>query len=130
MLTVQPEMGNMDVAIIGNCQYSALTDSTASVTWMCWPRFDSSPVFGKLLDRSGGSFDIACPDPAQIDQRYLRNTNVLRTTFTSARGSFDVTDLAPRFVLHNRIFNPTMLVRIVRPLSGEPSVCVTLDPTY
>ena len=38
------------LAIIGNCSYSALLKE-GSVEWMCWPRPDSSFVFGPLLDR-------------------------------------------------------------------------------
>jgi Domain of unknown function (DUF5911) len=38
------------LAIIGNCSYSALLKD-GSVEWLCWPRPDSSFVFGPLLDR-------------------------------------------------------------------------------
>ncbi len=46
------------LGIIGNCAYSALVRD-GSVEWMCWPRPDSSFVFGPLLDREkGGVFAI------------------------------------------------------------------------
>ena len=46
------------LGIIGNCSYSALVRD-GSVEWMCWPRPDSSFVFGPLLDREkGGVFAI------------------------------------------------------------------------
>ena len=46
------------LGIIGNCSYSALLRD-GSVEWMCWPRLDSSFVFGPLLDREkGGAFVV------------------------------------------------------------------------
>ncbi|MDQ3291353.1 MAG: DUF5911 domain-containing protein, partial [Bacteroidota bacterium] len=48
-----------DMGLIGNCAYLALIRKDASVAWLCWPRFDSSFVFGKLLDeKKGGDFSI------------------------------------------------------------------------
>ena len=52
-----------------------------SIEWLCWPRPDSSFVFGPLLDReqrrvvrrSRGS------TPTEVRQEYVENTNVLRT---------------------------------------------------
>ena len=41
------------LAIIGNCSYSAILKEGA-VEWMCWPRPDSSFVFGPILDREKG----------------------------------------------------------------------------
>nr|HMR07897.1 DUF5911 domain-containing protein [Polyangiaceae bacterium] len=115
----------MKLALIGNCSYQALLDDRARVVWMCLPRFDSSFVFGSLLDESrGGRFEI---EPARGDfavtQSYLPNTNVLRSEFRSKDGTaFEIVDFAPRFKQYERYFKPTMLVRRIRPLSGEPLV--------
>ena len=111
----------MRFGIVGNCAYSALIEN-GSVVWLCWPRLDSSFVFGSLLDlEKGGSFDVEAPDAQSIEQHYIENTNILRTVFESAAGSFELLDFAPRFYLYDRYFKPTMLMRIVmRPLSGEP----------
>lgn len=121
----------MKYGIIGNCAYSALIDDTARVVWLCWPRFDSSSVFCHLLDSEiGGSFSIQPSDPFKSTQSYLQNTNVLRTEFHSKRGCFEVIDFAPRFMQYDRSFRPTTLVRIVRPISGEPLIHVQCNPTY
>ncbi len=120
-----------DLAIVGNCQYSALIDRRARVVWLCWPRFDSSPVFAKLLDERGGAFAIGSPDPhTRVDQSYLQNTNILRTEFKNGEGRFEVIDFAPRFMQSQRSFHPAMLVRIVRPLEGKPKIGVEIFPTY
>jgi GH15 family glucan-1,4-alpha-glucosidase len=119
-----------DLAIIGNCSYSALLRS-GSVEWMCWPRPDSSFVFGALLDREqGGAFAVEGVGATEIHQEYLENTNVLRTVFRCDGGAFELIDFAPRFLLHDRFFKPQMLVRILRPLSGEPRARVRCRPAY
>ena len=39
----------LDLAIIGNGSTSALVDPTARLVWWCYPRFDSDPIFSRLL---------------------------------------------------------------------------------
>lgn len=50
------------------------------------------------------------------------------TIHEGADGAFRVLDFAPRFELHGRYFRPTMLVRMIQPLSGTPRVRVVCDP--
>ena len=48
-----------DMGVIGNCSYLAYINKTAEITWMCLPRFDSSFLFGSLLDaEKGGEFSV------------------------------------------------------------------------
>lgn len=117
------------IGVVGNCQYAALIDRTGSVVFCCLPRFDSEPVFSTMLDESdGGSFRIGPADGTPGVQRYLDNTNVLETRFTTPEGSFRVLDFAPRFLQFERTFRPTKLIRIVEPLSGTPRIKVRCDP--
>ncbi|MEM1320422.1 MAG: glycoside hydrolase family 15 protein [Bacteroidota bacterium] len=119
-----------DYGIIGNCAYLALIDKQANMGWLCWPRFDSSFIFGGLLDeKKGGSFRI-CPewDTFQSHQAYHFNTNVLETTFDCDDGRFKVVDFAPRFRQYERFFKPLMLIRKIVPLEGTPRIRVTCDP--
>ena len=122
----------MKLALIGNCAYQALVDERARVVWLCWPRFDSSFVFGALLDEErGGVFSIESGTAeTKTQQSYVDNTNILTTRFTSNRGEFEVVDFAPRFRQYERFFKPTMLVRRLRPVSGEPVVRVRCRPRY
>jgi GH15 family glucan-1,4-alpha-glucosidase len=118
-----------EMGLIGNCQFSALVESSGSVVWCCWPRFDSEPVFSALLDHdAGGRFRVAPAELRPGVQRYVENTNVLETRFDTEDGAFRVLDFAPRFLLYDRAFRPTQLVRIVEPLSGLPRVQVSCAP--
>jgi len=119
-----------NLGIIGNCGYLSLIDTKAAVKWLCWPRFDSSFVFGGLLDEEkGGSFTIS-PITQNFNTRqyYVENTNVLCTEFEYGNEKFRVTDFAPRFYQYDRYYKPLMLVRKIEPLSGTPIVKVNCDP--
>ena len=64
--------------VIGNCTYLAYIDLRADVKWMCMPRFDSSFLFGSLLDEEkGGHFYIRpTGEDYRVRQYYVPNTNV------------------------------------------------------
>jgi len=117
-----------DLGLIGNCQASALVERSGSIVWCCLPRFDSEPVFGKLLDEAGGDFSIAPAAGGMGRQRYVANTNILETEFDTADGRFRVTDFAPRFMQNERNFRPTQLVRMVEPLEGTPTIRARCEP--
>jgi GH15 family glucan-1,4-alpha-glucosidase len=117
------------LALVGNCQFSALVHRSGEVVWCCLPRFDSEPVFSSLLDPAGGGrFLAGAAEGEPGRQRYLDNTNVLESLFETASGTFRVLDFAPRFAQHDRTFRPTQLVRILEPVSGTPRVRVQCDP--
>lgn len=124
-------MSQLDFALVGNCQVSALIDRNGSVVWCCMPRFDSQSIFCSLLDQErGGSWDIL---PAQSGwktrQHYLRNTNVLITQYILESGDqFEVVDFMPRFEKNYSFHKPPQLIRILRPLHGNPMVIVRCRP--
>lgn len=116
--------------LIGNCQASALVSESGSIDWLCLPRPDSAPVFGRLLDPDGGSFVIAPTGPKpRTRQRYLPNTAVIETIFELPDNSrFALTDFMPRFERNGRVHRPLQLMRILTPLVGLPSVRVLCRP--
>jgi len=118
------------MGIIGNCSYLAYIDDRADVKWMCLPRFDSSFLFGSLLDEEkGGHFFIRPMDDTFTSaQYYVPNTNVLCTEFRCRDGRFVVKDCAPRMRIHDRQFRPLMLVRKIELLEGEPAVLISCQP--
>jgi GH15 family glucan-1,4-alpha-glucosidase len=116
-------------ALIGNCQAAALVDTTGSLQWLCFPRPDSEPVFGKLIDQAGGEFAITSTGVAHFSQEYMPNSPVLVTTVTNDDGSsFKITDFSPRFIQHGRIYRPNAVFRIVEPISGSPTIKVSCKP--
>ncbi len=115
--------------IIGNCSFIAHVHKNTNISWLCWPRFDSSFIFGSLLDtQKGGEFSILPRHDFTSEQYYIDNTNVLVTEITCADGKYRVTDFAPRFMLFERYFKPLMLIRKIEPLSGNPHVKVSCRP--
>src|ERR1700690_1755009 len=117
------------LGVVGNCQFSAIVESTGEIVWCCLPRFDSEPIFSTLLDAAhGGKFIVGPADEKAGKQSYIENTNILKTTFETSSGSFQVVDFAPRFVQYGRTFRPTQLYRIVEPLVGSPRIRVSCEP--
>ena len=73
-----------DYGVVGDMQTLALVARTGSVDWMCWPRFDSPSVFGRLLDPGGGHWCIEPDEPSSATRHlYLPGTNVLLTMIDS-----------------------------------------------
>lgn len=68
-----------DMGIVGNCSFMAYIDTAKRVQWMCMPKFDSSFIFGGLLDKEkGGDFSVIPQDDNFTShQYYCRNTNIL-----------------------------------------------------
>lgn len=115
--------------LIGNCSYLAHVHKDTNISWLCWPRFDSSFVFGSLLDQQkGGEFSILPNGEFHSTQRYIENTNVLTTEIECADGKYRVTDFAPRFQLYERYFRPLMLIRKIEPVSGSPKIKISCNP--
>src|SRR5437867_12924999 len=85
--------------LIGNCETAALVSTSGAIDWFCYPRFDSPSIFAAILDRQrGGSFRVSPLNPVPAgEQGYIRNTNLLTTTFPRAEGSLVVTDFMPCF---------------------------------
>lgn len=117
--------------IIGNCAFLAHVQEDTNISWLCWPTFESSFVFGGLLDKQkGGEFAIYPDGESTSKQYYVENTNVLRTEVTAPDGVYRVTDFAPRFSQNNRYFKPLMLIRKIEPLQGRPRIQVKCNPVF
>lgn len=127
---------SLDLALIGNCQVGALIDSAGEIIWYCLPRFDGDPVFCSLLQEhqpgSGkGYCAIELVDQIKSEQHYLPNSAVLVTRLTDAHGGvIELTDFAPRFRQHGRIFTPMMLIRQIHRRQGTPRIRLRIRPTY
>ncbi|HEY6313654.1 MAG TPA: glycoside hydrolase family 15 protein [Streptosporangiaceae bacterium] len=81
-----------EYALLSDCRSAALVSRDGSVDWLCVPRFDGPSVFCRLLDPAGGYFAIRPAGEFQVSRRYVDQTLVLETTFTTARGTAVLTD--------------------------------------
>lgn len=81
-----------DYALLSDCHSAALVSAAGSVDWLCWPRFDSPSVFGRLLDDAAGHWSVRPVGPCESTRRYVSRTLVVETTFRTPTGSVTVTD--------------------------------------
>lgn len=123
---------NLDLAVVGNCSWAGLIDERARLVWACLPRFDSDPVFSALLSEGtgdDGTFAIDLIDFESSERSYDGNTAILRTVLRDRHGGeVEVIDFAPRFANFGRTYRPTMLMRRVTPIAGEPRIRLILRP--
>lgn len=127
---------SLDLGLIGNCQIGALVDALGEIVWCCIPRFDGDPAFCSLLQyhANGGGHGycvVELVDQVLAEQSYLPNSAVLVTRLTDAQGGVvELTDFAPRFRQHGRMFTPMMLVRQVRRIQGSPRIISRVRPAF
>ena len=120
----------LNYGIVGNCKSSALIFEDSSINWCCLPQFDSSSVFGKILDNEiGGSFKINCDESFSIKQTYCKNTAILVTNFKNDNEEFELIDYMPRFKNDDGTFYSSPEIhRIILPIKGNPKIKVNYDP--
>ena len=120
----------LNYGIVGNCKSSALIFEDSSINWCCLPQFDSSSVFGKILDNEiGGSFKINCDESFSIKQTYYKNTAILVTNFKNDNEEFELIDYMPRYKNDDGTFYSSPEIhRILIPIKGCPKIKVDYDP--
>ncbi len=81
-----------DYALLSDSRSAALVGSGGSVDWLCFPRFDSPAVFGRLLGEQAGHWSIRPAADFSSTRRYWQRTLVLETTYRTGDGVVTVTD--------------------------------------
>ncbi|MDX2089291.1 MAG: glycoside hydrolase family 15 protein [Kofleriaceae bacterium] len=124
-----------DFALIGDCHSAALVGPDGRIEWACFPRFDSPSVFGAILDdERGGAWSITASDTKASSRAYLRDTNVLVTTFETATGTVELTDCMPIERSDDgkprRTHGHAAIMRRVRCIAGTAAVDVELAPRF
>ncbi|MDQ6650526.1 MAG: glycoside hydrolase family 15 protein [Actinomycetota bacterium] len=82
-----------DHALLSDCHSAALVTRAGSVDWLCFPRFDGTSVFGRLLDDAAGHWSVRPAGQAGTASRhYVDRTMVLETTFQTPDGTLVLVD--------------------------------------
>lgn len=123
-----------DYALLGDCHSAALVGRDGSIDWACFPRFDSPAVFCRILDlRRGGTFQVRPEGLFQSTRRYIEDTNVLVTTFTTPTGVLEVTDcmpIRPRQTRSPHVGTRHSLLRRLRCVGGEVPTRMVMTPRF
>lgn len=117
-----------EYGLLGDTRSAALVSRTGSVDWLCLPRFDADPVFGRLIDAEhGGCFELSVDGDVEF-RAYRLESAVMETRWRGLAGTASVTDAMPVDVKGLR---PQLaLVRRVRCDAGEVDVRVRFDPRF
>jgi GH15 family glucan-1,4-alpha-glucosidase len=80
-------------AAIGDGRTVALVATDGRIDWLAVPELDGITVLGAILDpERGGFFALEPVEEHEVERRYLPQSNVLETTFTTAGGVAVVQD--------------------------------------
>ena len=126
-----PSAERLDHGAIGNGRVIALVAPDSGIEWLCMPRFDAPSVFAAILDPArGGVFRFRVGGEIRAGRSaYVPNTNVLRTELDTGGGTVEILDFAPRVPLGGgRVNAPAEIIRVVRPLAGEPRIGIEFAP--
>lgn len=120
----------LNYGIIGNCRTAALISDTAEIIWACIPDFNSYSVFAKLLDNEkGGSFGLVPIGEYTIRQCYVKNTNIIVTSFSNEQAQFEIYDFMPRYKNElNKYHCPPEIIRYIKHIHGTPEIKVIYNP--
>jgi GH15 family glucan-1,4-alpha-glucosidase len=114
-------------AAIGDGRTVALVSTDGRVDWWPVPALDAEPTFAAILDPDRGGFLALAPvAPYEATRRYLPDTNVLETTFTTTSGVVRITDCLP-FGRSGRLAW-SELARRVEAVSGEVEMRWVIAP--
>ena len=101
-----------DYGLLGDTRTAALVGSDGSVDWLCVPRFDGQPVFGRLVGGAdAGSFRLGPGGPVEVVlAATVRDSATLETTWQTGTGRLTLTEGMVAEV-GGRLLPATMLVR-------------------
>jgi alpha,alpha-trehalase len=122
-----------DYGLIGDGSTAALCGRDGTIAWLCIPRFDSPPLFCRLLDQEkGGGLTVAPTKIVGARQFYEPNTAILITELRSPTGLLQIRD-ALTFQAGADLTEDTRtargeLIREVRVLHGHVSVRIEVEP--
>ncbi|HKY68305.1 MAG TPA: glycoside hydrolase family 15 protein, partial [Acidimicrobiales bacterium] len=120
-----------EYGLIGDTRTAALVAPDGAIDWWCLPRFDSPPVFGRLVGGDdAGSFETGPAESAVLERRrYREATATLETTWSVDGGELTLTDSMISEV-SGRLLPTTTLVRRLASRGRPVQVAVRLSPRF
>src|ERR671919_575882 len=121
-----------DYGLLADCSSSALVSRDGSIDWLCLPRYDSDAIFSRLLDPEAGHWSIRPAGSFTTERRYVPDSLVVETTFTTDTGSVRLRD-AMAFADGQRGHDlgydaPHEVLRAVEGVAGEVELVLELAP--
>ena len=116
--------------IIGNLETCAVIGNDGSIDWLCLPYLESPSIFAAILDnKRGGHFTIQPVSKFSSFQNYIKETNILQTTFNTPFGMVTVTDFMP-IKLHDGTKQHRTLFRKVKCTEGHIRLELSFQPIF
>ena len=117
-----------DYGLLGDTRTAALAASDGSIDWLCIPRFDSEPVFARLVGGPGaGRFRMGpAGSSSLIARRYRPNTATIETTWRVNGGLLTLTEAMVANVAG--LLPPTLLVRRLSSQGAPAEAAIEFDP--
>lgn len=122
-----------DHGLIGDGATAALVGRDGAISWMCAPRFDSPPIFCRILDaRRGGAFTLAPEGLIESRQYYEPGAAVLVTEMRGPAGLLRVTDALTlrqgADLTEDAAAGRCELLRMVEAVEGSARLRVEIEP--
>ncbi|MEU4293378.1 glycoside hydrolase family 15 protein [Kribbella sp. NPDC026596] len=118
-----------DYGLLGDTRTAALVSSDGALDWLCVPRFDGDPIFGRLVGGpAAGRFRLGSASAAiVVERKYRRHSATLETTWATSDGKLTLTEAMVAEVT-GRLLPATILVRRLSADSGAVEARVEFDP--
>ncbi|MFI5929580.1 glycoside hydrolase family 15 protein [Micromonospora sp. NPDC051543] len=118
-----------DYGLLGDTRTAALVASDGAMDWLCVPRFDGEPLFGRLVGGpDAGTFRVGPARPATVlERRYRQHTATLETTWAVGGGRLRLTEAMVAEV-SGRLLPTTLVVRRLSAEGAAVDAVVEFDP--
>jgi GH15 family glucan-1,4-alpha-glucosidase len=118
-----------DYGLLGDTRTAALVSSDGAIDWLCVPRFDGEPLFGRLVGGPpAGTFRVGPAGPATVvERRYRQHTATLETTWAVGGNRLTLTETMVAEVA-GHLLPTTLLVRRLSTEEGAVDAVVEFDP--